>query len=215
MAHQARVLKGEKTLRLHYANCSTYNADFDGDEMNVHFPQEELGRAEAYEIVNADQQYVVPTSGDPIRGLIQVQNILPMLYMGCIMQEWTNDHTFLGLPQSAQLCNCAKGLINIVSIFHCPEGTVSHSWIHVSFASFVQDHICSATLLTKRDTFLTREEYQQLVYSACVSSNPTSFKSKKQTVLGVIDHDDSIMPLPPAILKPRPLWTGKQVSLLV
>jgi hypothetical protein len=23
------------------------------------------------------------------------------------------------------------------------------------------------------------------------------------------------MPLPPAILKPRPLWTGKQVSLLV
>jgi hypothetical protein len=127
MAHQARVLKGEKTLRLHYANCSTYNADFDGDEMNVHFPQEELGRAEAYEIVNADQQYVVPTSGDPIRGLIQVQNILPMLYMGCLMQEWTNDHTFLGLPQSAQLCDCAKGLINIVSIFHCPEGTVSYS----------------------------------------------------------------------------------------
>lgn len=117
------------------------------------------------------------------------------------------DHTFLGLPQSAQLCNCAKGLINIVLKVLCH--------IHVSFASFVQDHICSATLLTKRDTFLTREEYQQLVYSACVSSNPTSFKSKKQTVLGVIDHDDSIMPLPPAILKPRPLWTGKQVSLLV
>lgn len=42
--------------------------------MNVHFPQEELGRAEAYEIVNADQQYVVPTSGDPIRGLIQVSD---------------------------------------------------------------------------------------------------------------------------------------------
>lgn len=40
--------------------------------MNVHFPQEELGRAEAYEIVNADLQYTVPTSGDPIRGLIQV-----------------------------------------------------------------------------------------------------------------------------------------------
>jgi DNA-directed RNA polymerase beta' subunit len=58
---------------------STYNADFDGDEMNVHFPQEELGRAEAYEIVNADQQYVVPTSGDPIRGLIQVFICVPLL----------------------------------------------------------------------------------------------------------------------------------------
>ena len=52
----------------------TYNADFDGDEMNVHFPQEELGQAEANEIVNADQQYAVPTSGDPICGLIKVNN---------------------------------------------------------------------------------------------------------------------------------------------
>ena len=39
MAHYVKVLKTEKTLRLHYANCATYNADFDGDEMNVHFPQ--------------------------------------------------------------------------------------------------------------------------------------------------------------------------------
>ena len=47
---QARVLSGEKTLRLHYANCKSYNADFDGDEMNAHFPQNELARAEAYSI---------------------------------------------------------------------------------------------------------------------------------------------------------------------
>ena len=47
---QARVLPGEKTIRLHYANCKTYNADFDGDEMNMHFPQSEHGRAEAYNI---------------------------------------------------------------------------------------------------------------------------------------------------------------------
>ena len=47
---QARVLPGEKTLRLHYANCKTYNADFDGDEMNAHFPQGELARSEAYGI---------------------------------------------------------------------------------------------------------------------------------------------------------------------
>lgn len=47
---QARVLKGEKTIRLHYANCKAYNADFDGDEMNAHFPQNELARSEAYNI---------------------------------------------------------------------------------------------------------------------------------------------------------------------
>lgn len=34
-----RVLHNEKTIRMHYANCATYNADFDGDEMNLHFPQ--------------------------------------------------------------------------------------------------------------------------------------------------------------------------------
>ena len=50
MAHRVRVLKGEKTLRLHYANCKSYNADFDGDEMNAHCPQSQLGRAEAYNI---------------------------------------------------------------------------------------------------------------------------------------------------------------------
>ena len=47
---KARVLPGEKTIRLHYANCKSYNADFDGDEMNAHYPQNELARAEAYNL---------------------------------------------------------------------------------------------------------------------------------------------------------------------
>jgi DNA-directed RNA polymerase I subunit RPA1 len=45
MAHVARVLRSpggrgdQQTIRMHYANCNTYNADFDGDEINLHFPQ--------------------------------------------------------------------------------------------------------------------------------------------------------------------------------
>ena len=44
MAHRVKVLsadslKHHQTLRMHYANCNAYNADFDGDEINVHFPQ--------------------------------------------------------------------------------------------------------------------------------------------------------------------------------
>ena len=44
MAHVARVLPNPswQTIRLHYANCNTYNADFDGDEINLHFPQSQL-----------------------------------------------------------------------------------------------------------------------------------------------------------------------------
>lgn len=52
-----------QVLRLHYANCKAYNADFDGDEMNAHFPQSELARAEAYTLVSTDQQYLVPKVG--------------------------------------------------------------------------------------------------------------------------------------------------------
>lgn len=54
---------GEKTLRLHYANCKAYNADFDGDEMNAHFPQNEVARSEAYNI--GEQLICFLTNSEP------------------------------------------------------------------------------------------------------------------------------------------------------
>ncbi|PSC74762.1 beta and beta-prime subunits of DNA dependent RNA-polymerase [Micractinium conductrix] len=71
MGHRARVMRSERTIRFHYANCSTFNADFDGDEINLHLPQDHFGRAEGYNIVHADEQFFVPTDGKPLRGLIQ------------------------------------------------------------------------------------------------------------------------------------------------
>ena len=79
MTHRVRVLRGRsrqwQTIRMAYANCNAYNADFDGDEMNLHLPQSQLARSEAYHIAATDQQYVVPTDGSPLRGLIQ-DNVL-------------------------------------------------------------------------------------------------------------------------------------------
>ncbi|KAK1576819.1 hypothetical protein Q3G72_016726 [Acer saccharum] len=145
MAHVVRVLKGEKTLRMHYANCSTYNADFDGDEMNVHFPQDEISRAEGYNIVNANNQYVRPSNGEPLRALIQ-------------------------------------------------------------------DHIVSAVLLTKKDTFLNRDEVNQLLYSSGVSSSGlSSFSGKPGRKVFIPNSEEDVQTFWPAILKPEPLWTGKQV----
>ena len=63
MGHKVRVLPGEKTLRLHYANTGAYNADFDGDEMNMHFPQNETARAEALNL----PIYLHPTMPPPAR----------------------------------------------------------------------------------------------------------------------------------------------------
>eukprot|EP01126_Amoeba_proteus_P047645 TRINITY_DN5456_c0_g1_i5.p1 TRINITY_DN5456_c0_g1~~TRINITY_DN5456_c0_g1_i5.p1 ORF type:complete len:1424 (+),score=301.44 TRINITY_DN5456_c0_g1_i5:49-4272(+) len=82
MGHRARVLGEEKTIHMHYANCNTYNADFDGDEMNVHLPQNEFCRAEARFIANTDNQYVVPKDGTPLRGLIQ-DSIVSGVYLTC------------------------------------------------------------------------------------------------------------------------------------
>ncbi|XP_069845253.1 DNA-directed RNA polymerase I subunit RPA1 [Dipodomys merriami] len=125
-AHHARILPEEKVLRLHYANCKAYNADFDGDEMNAHFPQSELGRAEAYVLACTDQQYLVPKDGQPLAGLIQ-------------------------------------------------------------------DHMVSGANMTIRGCFFTREQYMELVYR------------------GLTDKVGRVKLLPPAILKPFSLWTGKQV----
>lgn len=131
MGHKVRVLPGEKTLRLHYANTGAYNADFDGDEMNMHFPQNENAKSEALNLANTDSQYLTPTSGSPLRGLIQ-------------------------------------------------------------------DHISAGVWLTNKDSFFTREIYQQLIYG-CIRPED-----------GHTSHS-RILTVPPTIIKPEPLWTGKQV----
>ena len=65
---------------MHYANCNSYNADFDGDEMNLHFLQSHLARAEAYHLSLSDKNYLVPKDGKPIRGLIQ-DSILSAVFL--------------------------------------------------------------------------------------------------------------------------------------
>lgn len=135
MGHKVRVLPGEKTLRLHYANTGAYNADFDGDEMNMHFPQNENARAEALNLANTDSQYLTPTSGSPVRGLIQ-------------------------------------------------------------------DHISAGVWLTSKDSFFTREQYQQYIYGCIRPEDGHATRNKLVTV-------------PPAVVKPVPLWTGKQIITTV
>lgn len=71
MAYKVRILQGEKTLRLHYANCNSHNADFDGDEMNVHAMQCYISKSEARYLALNDYNYKVATNGNPIRGLVQ------------------------------------------------------------------------------------------------------------------------------------------------
>ncbi|KAI9011347.1 hypothetical protein BC832DRAFT_613569 [Gaertneriomyces semiglobifer] len=131
-------------------NCNTYNADFDGDEMNAHFPQNEIGRAEAMLIARTDKQYLVPTDGGVLRGLIQ-------------------------------------------------------------------DHVDAGVDMCSRDTFFTREEYMQLVYTCLrpegMSGNVIGNGNIEEQI--VIGDNGKVVTIAPAMYRPRPRWTGKQVITTV
>ena len=60
-----------------------------------------------------------------------------------------------------------------------------------------QDHVVAAVWMTCKNTLYTRDEYQQLLYG---SLRPETY--------GVVGP---VRTLPPAVFRPVPLWTGKQV----
>ena len=162
MAMLVRILHAEKTIRMHYANCNTFNADFDGDEINLHCPQDPVARAEALFIANADTQFLGPTAGNPLRGLIQ-------------------------------------------------------------------DNIASAALLTSRGTFLTLDQVYQLLYAglraAMEGDAMVNISNIHKSGLRVSCYRDLavrkgaaaglIEITLPAILKPVPMWSGKQVMTIL
>jgi DNA-directed RNA polymerase subunit A' len=70
MCHKVRILPG-RTFRLNPAVCHPYNADFDGDEMNLHIPQTEEARAEAELLMEVRTQIISPRYGSTVIGCIQ------------------------------------------------------------------------------------------------------------------------------------------------
>ncbi len=69
MAHTVRVMPG-KTFRFNLPCCPPYNADFDGDEMNLHVLQGEEARAEAEILMKVQENIRSPRFGGPIIGAI-------------------------------------------------------------------------------------------------------------------------------------------------
>ncbi|KAF4462077.1 DNA-directed RNA polymerase III subunit RPC1 [Fusarium albosuccineum] len=65
MSHLAKV-RPWKTFRLNECVCNPYNADFDGDEMNLHVPQTEEARAEAINLMGVKHNLLTPRNGEPI-----------------------------------------------------------------------------------------------------------------------------------------------------
>ncbi|KAL3377839.1 hypothetical protein AABB24_003973 [Solanum stoloniferum] len=126
MGHRIKIMP-YSTFRLNLSVTSPYNADFDGDEMNMHVPQSFETRAEVLELMMVPKCIVSPQANRPVMGIVQ--------------------DTLLG---------CRK--------------------------------------VTKRDTFIEKDVFMNIL-------------------MWWEDFDGKVPA--PVILKPRPLWTGKQVFNLI
>tara|TARA_Y100000817_G_scaffold175199_1_gene136826 strand:+ start:4024 stop:8607 length:4584 start_codon:yes stop_codon:yes gene_type:complete len=70
MGHRVRVMKGN-TFRLNVSVTPPYNADFDGDEMNMHAPQSIATVSELMNIASVKYQIISPRENKPIITIVQ------------------------------------------------------------------------------------------------------------------------------------------------
>ncbi|RFU26646.1 hypothetical protein B7463_g9701, partial [Scytalidium lignicola] len=126
MGHRVRVMP-YSTFRLNLSVTSPYNADFDGDEMNLHVPQTEETRAEVMQLCLVPLNIVSPQRNGPLMGI-------------------------------------------------------------------VQDTLAGVYKMCRRDVFLTKEQVMN--------------------ILLWVPEWDGVVPHP-AIIKPRPRWTGKQLISMI
>ena len=71
MAHIVKVMMKGNTFRMNVADTKPYNADFDGDEMNMHAPQGEESAMELRNLAAVKHHLITPASNTPIIGIFQ------------------------------------------------------------------------------------------------------------------------------------------------
>lgn len=135
MAHRARVMK-YSTFRLNLSVTAPYNADFDGDEMNLHLPQSIPAQTELKELALVEKNIVSPQSNKPVMGI--VQDTLIGVY------KLTRRDLFLTKGQMMQLfyaINSSKGFVKPAilrpavlytgkQVFSCTLPDVTYSGLH-------------------------------------------------------------------------------------
>ncbi|KAI1321791.1 hypothetical protein EDD11_000067 [Mortierella claussenii] len=96
MAHYAKI-RPWRTFRFNECVCNPYNADFDGDEMNLHVPQTEEARTEAIELMGVKNNLVTPRNGTPL--IAAIQDFITASYL------ITQKDLFYDRSQFVQICS--------------------------------------------------------------------------------------------------------------
>eukprot|EP00040_Diaphanoeca_grandis_P034786 m.217186 g.217186 ORF g.217186 m.217186 type:complete len:1466 (-) comp33232_c0_seq1:105-4502(-) len=100
MAHQVKV-RPWRTFRFNECVCNPYNADFDGDEMNMHVPQTEEARAEALTLMGTKSNQCTPRNGEPL--ICAIQDFITGAYLV------TQKDYFLSKSQMHQMASAMLG----------------------------------------------------------------------------------------------------------
>ncbi|KAI0473232.1 DNA-directed RNA polymerase III subunit RPC1 [Xylariaceae sp. FL0804] len=96
MAHLAKI-RPWRTFRLNECVCGPYNADFDGDEMNLHVPQTEEARAEALTLMGVKHNLATPKNGEPV--IAATQDFITAAYVLSSKDNFFDRRTFTYLVQ--------------------------------------------------------------------------------------------------------------------
>ncbi|SPO07149.1 probable RPO31 - DNA-directed RNA polymerase III, 160 KD subunit [Cephalotrichum gorgonifer] len=91
MSHLVKV-RPWRTFRLNECVCTPYNADFDGDEMNLHVPQTEEARTEAIELMGVKHNLATPKNGEPI--IAATQDFITAAYILSQKDRFFDRRTF-------------------------------------------------------------------------------------------------------------------------
>jgi DNA-directed RNA polymerase III subunit RPC1 len=112
MSHHAKVMPW-RTFRFNICVCAPYNADFDGDEMNMHLPQTEEARSEAKMLMGVHHNLATPRNGEPL--VACSQDFLSAAYLITQRDQFFPREMFCSLVAyfglAEEVCTCALSFI--------------------------------------------------------------------------------------------------------
>ncbi|KAF2769380.1 beta and beta-prime subunits of DNA dependent RNA-polymerase [Teratosphaeria nubilosa] len=91
LSHRAKI-RPWRTFRLNECVCNPYNADFDGDEMNLHVPQTEEARTEATQLMGVQYNLATPKNGTPL--IAAIQDFITGAYLVSQKDRWFTRRQF-------------------------------------------------------------------------------------------------------------------------
>jgi DNA-directed RNA polymerase subunit A' len=121
MAHQAKIMQG-KTLRMCDAATEPYNADFDGDEMNLHLPQSLEAQAEERYLMQAKDQLLSPRDGRPLL-MLQEEELIGLYWL-------TKDDTYFEKEDAIRM-------LASVDVYELPKADSNKKYSGKSIISMV------------------------------------------------------------------------------